>query len=291
MACRKAGLLPGRQLDLSSIKVLCTAGSPLPSEGYHYVYDSLGPDVCLINGSGGTDVCCGMVGGSRAQPVYDGELAGRYPAIDTRALDPDGNEIVGELGEMVVTQPMPSMPVAFWGDSDGSRYHDAYFDHYPGIWRQGDWIKFTERGTCIITGRSDATLNRGGVRLGTSEFYTVIEELPEVADALVVHLEDAGGGAGELILFVVAADGMVVDETIERSIATALRSQLSPRHVPDRIVTVPAVPRTLTGKKLEAPVKRILRGEPAEKVASRGSLLDPGALDAFVEFARRHAHA
>lgn len=291
MACRKAGLLPGKQLDLTSIQVLCTAGSPLPSEGYHYVYDSLGPDVCLINGSGGTDVCCGIVGGSRAQPVYDGEMAGRYPGIDAHAFDADGNAVVGELGELVVTQPMPSMPVAFWGDGDGRRYHDAYFDQYPGVWRQGDWIKFTERGTCVITGRSDATLNRGGVRLGTSEFYSVVEELPEVADALVVHLEDASGGSGELILFVVAAPDTEIDEAAQRKIATALRSQLSPRHIPDRIEAVPAIPRTLTGKKLEAPVKRILRGEPAEKVASRGSLLDPNALDAFVEFARQHAHA
>jgi acetoacetyl-CoA synthetase len=283
MACRKAGHYPG---------------SPLPSEGYHYVYESLGPDVCLINGSGGTDTCCGLVGGSRAQPVYDGELAGRYPGIDTRALDPDGNEIIGELGEMVVMQPMPSMPVALWGDRDGRRYRDAYFDHYPGIWRQGDWIKFTERGTCIITGRSDATLNRGGVRLGTSEFYSVIEELPEVVDALVVHLEDSGGGSGELLLFVVVAAGATgadtasaIDDGLQRKIAVALRSQLSPRHIPDRIVPVAAIPRTLTGKKLEAPVKRLLRGEPAEKVASRGSLLDATALDAFIEFARTRTPA
>jgi acetoacetyl-CoA synthetase len=193
--------------------------------------------------------------------------------------------VVGELGEFVITQPMPSMPVAFWGDESGERYRSSYFDVYPGVWRQGDWIMFTARGSCIITGRSDATLNRGGVRLGTGEFYAVVEDVPEVIDALVVHLEDAGGGAGELLLFVVPADGADVDDALRDRIARALRSELSPRHVPDTIVSVPAIPRTLTGKKLEAPVKQILRGESSERVASRDSLLDPAALDAFVALA------
>jgi acetoacetyl-CoA synthetase len=285
MACRKAGLTPSRQLDLSSIRTLHTAGSPLPAEGYRWVYDHFDHSTLLSNGSGGTDVCTGMVEGCLAMPVYEGEIAGRCLGVDVKAFDLDGNTVVGELGEMVVTSPMPSMPVALWGDSDGSRYHEAYFDRFPGVWRQGDWIRFTERGSCVLTGRSDATLNRGGVRLGTGEFYRVIDELSEVADSLVVHLEDDEGGSGELLLFVVPAEGNAVDATLEKRIATSLRSQLSPRHVPDRIVVVPAIPRTLTGKKLEAPVKRILRGEPAEKVASRGSLLDPTALDAFVALA------
>ena len=181
------------------------------------------------------------------------------------------------------------MPVALWGDTDGRRYRDSYFDRYPGVWRQGDWIKFAERGSCILTGRSDATLNRGGVRLGTGEFYAVVEELPEVLDTLVVHLEDAGGGAGELLLFVVPAEGVDVDEQLHTRIGRALRDQLSPRHVPDTIETVPAIPRTLTGKKLEAPVKRILRGEPLERVASRDSLADPAALDPFVALAAGRA--
>jgi acetoacetyl-CoA synthetase len=198
---------------------------------------------------------------------------------------------VGELGEMVITQPMPSMPVAFWNDRGGERYRDAYFDRYPGVWRQGDWIKFTERGSCVITGRSDATLNRGGVRLGTGEFYAVVEEIPEIVDALVVHLEDGGGGAGELLLFVVPAADTVLDDELRSRIARALRGQLSPRHVPDAIVSVPAIPRTLTGKKLEAPVKRILRGESSERVASRDSLLDPSALDAFVALAAERSAA
>jgi acetoacetyl-CoA synthetase len=285
MACRKAGLEIGRECDLSSIRALCTAGSPLPAEGYHYVYEQLGPDVLLINGSGGTDVCTGLVQGSFAQPVYEGEISGPCLGVDAHAFDADGNAVIGKLGELVITQPMPSMPVALWGDTDGRRYRDSYFDRYPGIWRQGDWIMFTERGSCILTGRSDATLNRGGVRLGTGEFYAVVEELPEVADTLVVHLEDPGGGAGELLLFVVTAADADIDDELQTRIAAALREQLSPRHVPDTIVSVPAIPRTLTGKKLEAPVKRILRGDPPERVASRDSLADPAALDAFVELA------
>jgi acetoacetyl-CoA synthetase len=285
MACRKAGIEPGRECDLSSIRMLCTAGSPLPPEGYLYAYEQLGPEMLLNNGSGGTDVCTGLVSGSFAQPVYEGEITGACLGVDAHAFDPDGNDLIGELGEFVITKPMPSMPVAFWGDEDGERYRSSYFDVYPGVWRQGDWIKFTDRGSCVITGRSDATLNRGGVRLGTGEFYSVVEDVPEVLDALVVHLEDAGGGAGELLLFVVPADGTSLDDDLRTKIATALRSELSPRHVPDTIVSVPAIPRTLTGKKLEAPVKRILRGESSERVASRDSLLDPGALDAFVALA------
>jgi acetoacetyl-CoA synthetase len=283
MACRKAGLAPGRECDLSSLRVFCTAGSPLPGEGYRYVYDQL-PNVLLINGSGGTDVCTGIVSGSFAQPVHEGEISGRCLGVDVHAFDAAGREVVDELGELVICQPMPSMPVALWGDRDGSRYREAYFDRYPGVWRQGDWVRFTERGSCVITGRSDATLNRGGVRLGTGEFYAVVEELPEIADALVVHLEDSEGGPGELLLFVVLTDGAQLDEA---RITDLLRSELSPRHVPDAIVPIPAVPRTLTGKKLEAPVKRILRGEPAARVASRDSLANPEALDPFVALAGR----
>ena len=291
MACRKAGIQPGRECDLSSIRMLCTAGSPLPSEGYLYAYEQLGPDMLLNNGSGGTDVCTGLVSGSFAQPVYEGEISGPCLAVDAHAFDREGNDVIGELGELVITQPMPSMPVALWGDADGRRYRASYFDVYPGVWRQGDWIKFTERGSAVITGRSDATLNRGGVRLGTGEFYAVVEEVPDVVDALVVHLEDPVGGAGELLLFVVPADGTEFDDALRDRIAGALASELSPRHVPDKIISVPAIPRTLTGKKLEAPVKRILRGEPSERVASRDSLADPAALDAFVALAAERSAA
>jgi acetoacetyl-CoA synthetase len=291
MACRKAGLQPGRDCDLSSLRALCTAGSPLPAEGYVYAYEQFGPDVVLINGSGGTDVCTGIVSGSFAQPVYEGEISGPCLGVAAHAFDASGAKVVGELGELVITRPMPSMPVALWNDPDGERYRASYFDRYPGIWRQGDWIRFTERGSCVLTGRSDATLNRGGVRLGTGEFYAMVEDLPEVADALVVHLEDDAGGMGELLLFVVAAPGADIDEAVQKRIATALRRELSPRHVPDAIVTVPSIPRTLTGKKLEAPVKRILRGESPDRVASRDSLADPAALDAFVTLARERSGA
>jgi acetoacetyl-CoA synthetase len=291
MACRKAGLNPGKTLDLSAMRVLCTAGSPLPAEGYRYIYEQLGPNILLINGSGGTDVCTGIVSGSFAQPVYEGEISGRCPGVATMAFDADGNEVINELGELVITEPMPSMPVALWNDPDGERYRSSYFDRYPGVWRQGDWIMFTERGSCVITGRSDATLNRGGVRLGTGEFYALLEQMPEVIDALIVHLEDAEGGSGELLLFVVPAEGVTVDEPLTHRIKTALRSELSPRHVPDTIVSVPAIPRTLTAKKLEAPVKRILLGARPDEVASRDAMAEPNALDAFVEFARERTHS
>jgi acetoacetyl-CoA synthetase len=289
MACRKAGLQLGREFDLGSIRALGFAGSPLPSEGYHYVYEQLGPDVLCLNGSGGTDICGAFVSGSFLQPVYDGEISGCCLGADVRAFDADGNAVVGELGEMVVAEPMPSMPVRFWNDPGDERYRSSYFDLYPGVWRQGDWIRFTERGSCVITGRSDATLNRGGVRMGTSELYAVVEELEEVADSLIVHREDDEGGAGELILFVALAGDCELDDELRARIAGALRSELSPRHVPDAIVAVPAVPRTMTGKKLEAPVKRILLGARAEEVASRDSLVDPTAIDAFVAYAATRA--
>ncbi len=285
MGCRKAGLQIGTDFDLSSLRQLCAAGSPLPSEGYDWVYEQLGPDLLLNVGSGGTDVCCGIVQGSPLQPVYRGEISGRCLAVDVTAFDPDGNEVVGELGELVIRRPMPSMPVRFWNDPDGERYRSAYFDEYPGVWRHGDWILFTERGSCVITGRSDATLNRGGVRMGTSEFYTVVEEQPEVEDSLVVHLEDPEGGPGELVLFVQLASGVSLDDDLRKRLGGALRGALSPRHVPDTIEAVPAIPRTLTGKKLELPVKRILLGADAEQVASRDALANPAAIDAFVDYA------
>jgi acetoacetyl-CoA synthetase len=285
MGCRKAGVDLTR-LDLSSIRQLGAAGSPLPTEGYAWVYEQLGPDVLLNCGSGGTDVCTGIVQGGPMMPVYAGEIAGRCLAVDTAAFDPAGEEVVGELGELVIRAPMPSMPVGFWGDPGDERYHASYFEDYPGVWRHGDWILFTERGSCVITGRSDATLNRGGVRMGTGEFYEVVEELDEVLDSLVVHLEDREGGAGELLLFVVLAEGAELDDDLRTRIGRALRGELSPRHVPDTVEAVPAIPRTLTGKKLELPVKRMLLGTDPARVASRDALADPGALDAFADYAR-----
>ncbi len=287
MACRKGGLEPAQQFNLSNLREIGAAGSPLPPEGFDWIYEQLGPQVLLNCGSGGTDVCTGMVQGSPLQPVYRGEMSGACLAVDAAAYDLDGKAVIGELGELVIRSPMPSMPVGFWNDPGERRYRAAYFEYYPGVWRHGDWILFTERGSCVITGRSDATLNRGGVRLGTGELYAVVEEMPEVTDSLIVHLEDPEGGPGELMLFVVLAEGTTMDEALRTRIATDLRRALSPRHVPDAIEAVPAIPRTFTAKKLELPVKRILLGARAEEVASRDALAQPEALDAFVEIAER----
>ena len=231
--------------------------------------------------SGGTDLCTGFLGPAPLVPVWAGEISCRMLGARVEAFDPDGRSLVGATGELVITAPMPSMPVAFWGDADGSRMRAAYFEAFPGAWRHGDWLTITERGSCVISGRSDATLNRGGVRLGTAEFYAVVEALPEVADSLVVHLEDDAGGPGELLLFVALAPGAVLDEALRSRIGAALRADLSPRHVPDAIEAVPAIPRTLSGKKLEVPVKRILLGQPAETTASRDALADPASLAPF----------
>jgi acetoacetyl-CoA synthetase len=250
------------------------------------VYEAVGDRPQLQSLSGGTDVCTGFVGSAPLLPVYEGEIACRCLGARVEAYDPSGRPVIGELGELVITAPMPSMPVGFWGDADGSRYREAYFNVFPGVWRHGDWITITSRGTCVITGRSDATLNRGGVRLGTSEFYSVVEGLDEVVDSVVVHLEDASGGAGELLLFVVLAEGLSLDDALRAKIAKELRTALSPRHVPDEIYQVQAVPRTLSAKKLEVPVKRILTGTPVETAAAKGALANPESLTAFERLAR-----
>ncbi|KUL36784.1 acetoacetate--CoA ligase [Actinoplanes awajinensis] len=280
MACRKAGLTPGKRL-----KGVGSTGAPLPAEGYAWVYQAVGRDLQLVSLSGGTDVCTGFVGGAPMLPVRAGVISGRSLGARVEALDSAGKPVIGELGELVITAPMPSMPVGFWGDVDGSRYREAYFDVFPGVWRHGDWITISEDGSCVITGRSDATLNRGGVRLGTSEFYSVVESLPEVADALVVHLDLPDDPNGELLLFVVPAEGVEVDDAMRARIARELRASLSPRHIPDKIYSVRAVPRTLSGKKLEVPVKRILTGTPVESAAAKGALANPESLTAFAELA------
>jgi acetoacetyl-CoA synthetase len=284
MACRAAGVELGG-LDLR-LRMLGAAGAPLPAEGYAWVTGQFGPRVQLNVGSGGTDVCSGLVQGNPLLPVRAGLISGRTLGVDTHAFDEAGRAVTGGPGELVVTAPMPSMPVGLWGDVDGSRLRASYFSRYPGIWQQGDWIVFEPDGSCAVTGRSDATLNRGGVRLGTGDFYQVLEERNEVRDSLVVHLEDPeAGGPGELILFVVLRDGLDLDDDLRRRIAAVLRTELSPRHVPDLIVAVPAVPRNLTGKKLEIPVKRILQGVPATEVATPDSLADPLSLEPFTVLA------
>jgi acetoacetyl-CoA synthetase len=285
MACRKQGLEPGRDLDLSALRSIGSTGAPLPSEGFHYVYEAIGSDLLLASVSGGTDVCTAFVGASPLVPVWDGEISCRHLGCRVEAFSPDGRSIVGEQGELVITAPMPSMPVAFWNDPDGSRYRDAYFSVFPGVWRHGDWITITERGSCVISGRSDATLNRGGVRIGTAEFYALVEALPEVADSLAIHLDKSD----RLLLFLALHEGSELTDELRARIASELRTSLSPRHVPDEIHAVPAIPRTLSGKKLEVPVKRILSGTPADVAASRGSLADPTSLDAFVAYATERA--
>ncbi len=256
---------------------------------YQKMYKTQLQWVLLNVGSGGTDVCSGIVGGSPLLPVYLGAMSGAALGVAAQAFDPDGRPVIGELGELVITEPMPSMPVGFWGDTDGSHYRSAYFEDFPGVWRHGDWVRFSPDGSAVITGRSYATLNRGGVRLGTAEFYRVVEELPGVADSLVVHLEgDEPGGSGELMLFVKLAPGRELDDALRAAIAVGLRSELSPRHVPDRIVAVDAIPYTRTGKKLEVPVKRILLGAAVADVAAPDALLEPESLEPFSRLAHPH---
>ena len=287
-ACRKAGVRPRERFDVAAIRAVGATGAPLSPDAFRWIYDAVAPDVLLSPISGGTDVCSAFVGGSPMTPVWEGEIPCRYLGAAVDSFDEDGRSVVGSQGELVLTEPMPSMPVGFWGDADGSRYRQAYFEHYPGVWRHGDWVTITERGSCLITGRSDATLNRGGVRVGTAEFYRVVEAVTGVADSLIVHLEaDDADDPGELILFVVTAAGRELDDELLASIRTAARSELSPRHVPDRIVDIRAVPTTLSGKKLELPVKRVLRGVDPNDAASRGALSDPEAWDELVRAATR----
>lgn len=278
MACRRAGLEPARTFGLHRLREVASTGAPLPAAGYQWVAEAVAPGRPLAAISGGTDICSAFVGHAPTVPVWAGEMSCRVLGAAVAAFDPEGHPVIGAEGELVVTAPLPSMPVGLWGDDDRSRYRDTYFSTYPGVWRHGDWLTITERGSCIISGRSDATLNRGGVRIGTAEIYAVVEDRPEVADSLVVHLEDPGGGPGELVLFVVPAPGHVVDDELRRGLASEVRRSLSPRHVPDRIVAVSAVPRTLSGKKLEVPVKKILQGADPQTVASPGSLANPGSL-------------
>ena len=283
-ACMKAGVEPGAGRDLSRLKALGSTGSPLAPEGFDWVYEHLGADTWLFSTSGGTDLCTAFVGGVLLLPVYRGELQGRALGAAVEAWDEQGNAVIGEVGELVVTEPMPSMPVFFWGDEDGSRYRASYFEQYPGVWRHGDWIEITERGTAIIYGRSDSTINRSGVRMGTSEIYRAVLSIDAVLDALVVDLPRPGT-EGWMPLFVVLREGVELDEDLRKEIARRVRERCSPRHVPDEVFEIAEVPRTLSGKVLEVPVKRILMGTPAEKAASRDSLANPAALDYFTRMA------
>jgi acetoacetyl-CoA synthetase len=286
MSCRKEGLEPASGFDLSALRGMGSTGAPLPAEGFRWVYSSVGRDLQLQSVSGGTDVCTAFVGGSPLVPVWSGEISCRHLGCRVEAFTPQATPIIGEQGELVITAPMPSMPVGFWNDPSGSRYRAAYFTDFPGVWRHGDWITITSRGSCIISGRSDATLNRGGVRVGTAEFYAVVEAFPEIADSVVIHLE----AADELVLFVALAPEAVLSDDLRERLRATLRRELSPRHVPDRVVAIPGVPRTLSGKKLEVPLKRILTGTPPDVACARGSLANPEALDAFVALVQPSAN-
>jgi acetoacetyl-CoA synthetase len=278
-SCMKAGVRPGEGRDLSALRSVGSTGSPLSPEGFRWIYDELGADTWLFSTSGGTDVCTAFVGGVPLLPVYEGELQARSLGCDVRSFSADGRALIGEVGELVITQPMPSMPLYFWNDADGERLREAYFEMYPGTWRHGDWIEITPRGTAVIYGRSDSTINRGGVRMGTSEIYRAVLALDEIVDGLVVDLDD------HMMLFVVLREGATLDDDLERQIAKRIREDCSPRHVPNEVRVIAEVPRTLSGKVLEVPVKRILMGVAPEKAASRDSLANPRALDPFVELA------
>lgn len=289
-ASRRAGLTPGRAMDLRSLRAVGSTGAPLPEADFRWVYDSVSPSLMLSPISGGTDVCSAFVGGSPSSPVVAGEIPCAYLGASVRAFDEDGQSVVGVEGEMVITAPMPSMPVGFWGDDDGSKYRAAYFEKFPGVWCHGDWITLTDRGSCVISGRSDATLNRGGVRMGTAEIYRAVDAIDAVVDSLVVHME-AESGAGVLVMLVVLAEGASLDESLVGRIRRALRDHLSPRHVPDEIHEVSALPVTLSGKKLEVPVKRILLGGTPDALVSRDSLRNPTAMDEVVNIARSRVQA
>jgi acetoacetyl-CoA synthetase len=285
-SCMKDGLRPREGRDLSALASVGSTGSPLSPEGFRWIYDSLGSDTWLFSTSGGTDMCTAFVGGVPTLPVYLGELQARALGASVEAWDPDGKPLVDEVGELVITKPMPSMPIYFWGDDDGSRYRESYFEMFPGVWRHGDWIKITERGTAVIYGRSDSTINRGGVRMGTSEIYRAVLSVDEVVDALVVDVPGRPGfEQGWMPLFVVLREGTSLSDELVSEIRRRVREDCSPRHVPDEIKQITEVPRTLSGKVLEVPVKRILTGTPVEQVASRESLANPQALDVFVEMA------
>jgi acetoacetyl-CoA synthetase len=282
----KRGIVPKDSFDLSALKTVMLAGSPVSAEVYAWFFRNVKRDLFIHCGSGGTDVCTGFTGGPPTLPTHAGEHTHRNLGVAAFAFDDQGRALVGEVGEMVITKPLPSMPVKFWGDdADMSRYKASYFDTYPGIWRQGDFFLVTERGSTLVLGRSDATLNRFGVRIGTAEIYAVLEGIPEVDDAIVVNL-DLPGGKFFMPMFVQLAEGLSLDERIEGEIRSRLRKEYTPRHVPDKIIQVPQIPATLTGKKLEVPVRKILLGTPLEKAANPSAMANPASLDAFLEYAR-----
>ena len=281
----KAGLVPGDKYDLSALTGLMLAGSPVSAECGAWFYRNVKRDLWLHVGSGGTDVCTGFTGGAPTMPVYAGEHQARNLGVAAYAFNAQGQPVTGEVGEMVITQPMPSMPVRLWNDDSGDLYRQTYFADFPGVWRQGDFFKVNERGGCFVLGRSDATLNRHGIRIGTAEIYAALESVKEISGALIVNLDLPGGGF-YMPLFVTLEEGAVLDDDLRAAITDRLRTQYTARHVPDRIIQVPAIPATLTGKKMEVPVRKILLGVPPDEAANRNAMANPQSLDAFAEYAR-----
>lgn len=285
-ACMKAGITPGKSYDLRRLRGLGSTASPLPPEGFLWVYREVKPDIMLVSFSGGTDVCTGFVGGTLLQPIYSGEIQCRHLGCRVEAFDEAGNSVIDQVGEFVITQPMPSMPLFFWNDPASKRYNESYFEQYPGVWRHGDWVRITPRGGAVISGRSDATINRLGIRMGTSDIYRAVEDLPEVLDSLVMDV-DLPGRPSYMPLFVVLREGSQLDETLIKKIKDRVRTTLSPRHVPDDVFAAPEVPRTLSGKKLEIPVKKLFMGLPSEKAANLDAMSNPQSLRYYAELAAR----
>jgi acetoacetyl-CoA synthetase len=285
-ACQKAGLRPVSDHQLDHLTAIGSTGSPLPPEGFQWVYENVGKDIWLVSTSGGTDVCSGFLGGCPLLPVYCGELQCRCLGVKAEAFNDDGQAVIDQVGELVITEPMPSMPLFFWNDPGNQRYIESYFDMFPGVWRHGDWVKITSRGSAVILGRSDSTLNRMGVRMGTSEIYSAVEAIPEVLDSLVVGLEQNDGGYF-MPLFVVLREGVELDEALIHKIKSEIRNTLTPRHVPDEIYPVSSIPRTLNGKKLEVPVKKLLMGIPLEQAVNLDSTSNPESFAEFAKFAQR----
>ena len=285
-ACMKVGVEPGAGRDLSALRSVGSTGSPLAPDGFDWIYDQLGEHIWLASVSGGTDIAGAFLGGAPIVPVYRGELSARYLGVDVQAWDENGREVDDEVGELVVTQPMPSMPVKFWNDTGDERYIDSYFSTYDGVWRHGDWLRITPHGSGVIYGRSDSTINRGGIRIGTAEVYAALASLPQISEALAIDVpSEDGTGDGYLFLFVSLADGAVLDASLVTDVRTRIRADCSPRHVPDEVIDVPEIPKTLTGKLLEVPIKRLLMGR--DPKAHRDALVSPGALDWFIDFARQ----
>jgi acetoacetyl-CoA synthetase len=284
-ACMKADIHPNQTYDLSKIRAVGSTGSPLTVNGFKWIYDNINAHLALESVSGGTDVCSVLVGGVRTKPIYAGEIQGASLGVKAQAFNDEGEPVLDEVGELVITEPMPSMPIYFWNDPDGQRYTESYFEMFPGIWRHGDWIKFTQRGTCIIYGRSDSTINRHGIRMGTSEIYMAVESFPEIMDSLIIDLEMLGRDS-YMPLFVVLREGYELTADLQERIKQKLRTEVSPRHVPNTIIAINDVPYTLSGKKMEVPVRKILLGKDATKAANRGAMRNPDAIDFFIEFAK-----